>query len=195
MNADYFADPDVVYVSPALSLALQQRPLGDVQAAAPIVEALLRTVLPGEPNKLIRTSLPKLRCLARRLGTTPFDSHMPDMLRELLQPSALLQMLTRANTRPFPTVLTKGKQELTKPQIFFVHWAMTLCESPHLQKRLHCYKLMPTKHRIDVTLANHAAFQEAFRCLSSTTMHRSKAFPSLMAQVLKKKQMLMATFP
>ncbi|KAL3247815.1 hypothetical protein MRX96_056888 [Rhipicephalus microplus] len=106
MNADYFAGPDVVYVSPVLSLALQRRPLGDVQAAATLVEVLLRSVLPGEPNELIRTSLPKLRCLARRLGTTPFDSHMPDMLRELLQCSALLKMLTRANARPLPTVLT-----------------------------------------------------------------------------------------
>ncbi|KAH7987059.1 hypothetical protein HPB51_026567 [Rhipicephalus microplus] len=181
MNADYFADPDVVYVSPVLSLALQRRPLGDVQAAALLVEALLRSMLPDEPNELIRTLLPKLRCLARRLGTTPFDSHMPDMLRELLQTSALLQMTTRANTRPFPTVLTKGKQELTKPQMFFVHCAMTLCESPHLQKRLRRYNLMPTKHRIDVTLANHAVFQEAFRFPSSTAMHRSKACPLLMA--------------
>ncbi|KAH7947862.1 hypothetical protein HPB52_016369 [Rhipicephalus sanguineus] len=175
MIADYFADPNVVYVSPALSLALKQRPLGDVQAAAPIVEALLRSVLPGEPNELIRTSPSKLRCLARRLGTTQYDSHMPDLLRELIQPSALLHMTTRANASPLPTVLFEGKQQLTKPQMFFVHWAMTLCDSPHLQKRLRRYKLMSTKHRIDVTLANHAAFHEAFRCPSGTAMHHSKA--------------------
>ncbi|KAL3174738.1 hypothetical protein MRX96_001027 [Rhipicephalus microplus] len=181
MNADYFADRNVVYVSPALSLALKERPLGDVQAAAPLVEALLRSVLPGEPNELIRTPLSKLRCLARRLGTTPFDSHMPDLLREFLQPSALLQMTTRANASPLPAVLTRGKQELTKPQMLFVHWAMTLCDSPDLQKRLRRYKLMPTKQRIDVTLANHAAFQEAFRCPSGTAMHRSNACPPLTA--------------
>ncbi|KAH7946950.1 hypothetical protein HPB52_006208 [Rhipicephalus sanguineus] len=181
MNADYFADPNVVYVSPTLSLALKQRPLGDVQAAAPIVEALLRSVLPGEPNELIRTPPSMLRCLARRLGTTPYDSHMPDLLRELLQPSALLQMTTRANASPLPTVLIKGKQLLTKPQMFFVHWAMTLCDSPHLQKRLRRYKLLSTKHRIDVTLTNHAAFQKAFPCPSGTAMHRSKACPPLTA--------------
>ncbi|KAL1416326.1 hypothetical protein MTO96_028050 [Rhipicephalus appendiculatus] len=181
MNADYFADLNVVYVSPALSLALNQRPLGDVQAAAPVVEALLRSVLPGEPNELIRTPPSKLRCLGRRLGTTQYDSHMPDLLRELLQPSALLQMTTRADASPVPTVLMKGKQQLTEPQMFFVHWAMTLCDSPHLQKRLRRYKLMSTKHRIDVTLANHAAFQAAFRCPSGTAMHRSKACPPLTA--------------
>ncbi|KAH6928329.1 hypothetical protein HPB50_014281 [Hyalomma asiaticum] len=181
MDADYYVDPNVVYVSPALSTALKQRPLGDVQAAAPIVQALLRAVLPGEPNELIHIPLSKLRCLARRLGTSPYDSHMPDLLRDLFHPSALLQMTRRADASPLPAVLIEGKQQLTQPQVFFVHWAMTLCDSPQLQKRLRRYKLMPTKHRIDAALANHAAFHKAFRCPSSTAMHRSKACPPLTA--------------
>ncbi|KAH7937231.1 hypothetical protein HPB49_009265 [Dermacentor silvarum] len=179
MTADYLAGPNVVYASPALLTALKQRPLGDVQAAAPIVEALLGAALPGEPNELIRTPLSKLRCLARRMGTTQYDSHMPDQLRELLHPSALLQMTKRGNASPLPTVLVEGKQQLSQSQVFFVHWAMSLCDSPHLQKRLRRYKLMPTKHRVDVTLANHAAFQETFRCPSGTAMHSSKACPPL----------------
>ncbi|KAL1416331.1 hypothetical protein MTO96_028055 [Rhipicephalus appendiculatus] len=84
-------------------------PLGDVQAAAPVVEALLRSVLPGEPNELIRTPPSKLRCLGRRLGTTQYDSHMPDLLRELLQPSALLQMTARANASPCAHCPDEGK--------------------------------------------------------------------------------------
>ncbi|KAH7937233.1 hypothetical protein HPB49_009267 [Dermacentor silvarum] len=179
MTADYLAGPNVVYASLALLTALKQRPLGDVQAAAPIVEALLRAALPGEPNELIRTPLSKLRCLARRMGTTQYDSHMPDQLRELLHPSALLQMTKRGNASPLPTVLVEGKQQLSQNQVFFVHWAMSLCDSPHLQKRLRRYKLMPTKHRVDVTLANHVAFQAAFRCPSGTAMHSSKACPPL----------------
>ncbi|KAL1483919.1 hypothetical protein MTO96_032871 [Rhipicephalus appendiculatus] len=156
MRADYFAEPNVVYVSPALSTVLEERPLGDVQAAAPLVE---------------------LRCLARRLGVSPYDAHMPDQLRELVQPSALLALSARVS--PMPAVRFADKRKYLESQLFFVHWAMTLCDSPQLQKRLRRYKLVPTRHRVDVTLSNHAAFHEAWHCPSGTAMHRSKACPPL----------------
>ncbi|KAH6929525.1 hypothetical protein HPB50_002283 [Hyalomma asiaticum] len=177
MRADYFVEPNVVYASPALSMALYERPLGDVQAAAPLVEALLRAALPGEPHELLRISPVQLRCLARRLGTSPYDAHMPDHLRELLQPSALLALSARVS--PMPSVRFVDRKKYLGSQLFFVHWAMTLCDAPQLQKRLRRYKLVPTQNRIDVTLTNHAAFHKAWHCPSGTAMHRSKACPPL----------------
>ncbi|KAH8022117.1 hypothetical protein HPB51_021999 [Rhipicephalus microplus] len=177
MRADYFAEPNLVYVSPALSTVLEERPLGDVQAAAPLVEVLLRAALPGEPQELLRVTMLQLRCLARRFGVSPYDAHMPDQLREMVQPSALLALSARVS--PMPSVRFADQRKYLESQLFFVHWAMTLCDSPQLQKRLRRYKLMPTRHRVDVTLSNHAAFHEAWHCPSGTAMHRSKACPPL----------------
>ncbi|KAH7945285.1 hypothetical protein HPB49_009032 [Dermacentor silvarum] len=177
MRADYFAESNVVYASPALSVALDERPLGDVQAAAPLVEVLLRAALPDEPQELLRTSVAQLRCLARRLGTSQYDAHMPDHLRELLQPSVLLALSARVS--PLPSVQFARQKQYSERQLFFVHWAMTLCDSPQLQKRLRRYKLVPTRHRVDVTLSNHAAFHDAWHCPAGTAMHRSKACPPL----------------
>ncbi|KAK8762279.1 hypothetical protein V5799_026452 [Amblyomma americanum] len=173
MRADYVDEPNVVYVSPALSLALQElEALGNVLVAAPLVDALLRAALPGEPQELLRTSPAQMRCLARRLGTSLYDGHMPDQLRELLHPSALLEVFERS--KPPPEL---GR--FSARQFFFVHWAMTLCDAPQLQKRLRRYKMVPTRTRVDVTLANHAAFHGAWTCPSGTAMHRSKACPPL----------------
>lgn len=183
MRADYYFGPNVVYASPALSAALDEHlgagveALSNVQAAAPLVDALLRAALPGEPNELLRTSPAQLRCLARRLGTSQYDSHMPDRLRELLQPSALLGMFARGPAPPEDLVV--GRRRFSARQLFFVHWAMTLCDSPQLQKRLRRYKQVPTRLRVDVTLANHAAFHEAWKCPAGTAMHQSKACPPL----------------
>ncbi|KAH7953805.1 hypothetical protein HPB49_012559 [Dermacentor silvarum] len=180
MRADYFAEPNLLYVSPALSAALDDRPLGDVQAAAPLVEALLRAVLPGEPHELLRFPASQLRCLARRLGISQYDVNMPDQLRELLQPSVLLQLLTRGrNESALLSVLASKQLKLSQHQLLLVHWASTLCDSPSLQKRLRRYKLVPTRQRVDVTLANHAAFHEAWHCPAGSAMHRSKACPPL----------------
>lgn len=183
MRADYIFGPNVVYVSPALSAALDKplgagvEALGNVQAAAPLVDALLRAALPGEPNELLRTPLGQMRCLARRFGTTQYDGHMPDRLRELLQPSALLEVFARGPTPPEDLVV--GRRRFSARQLFFVHWAMTLCDSPQLQKRIRRYKQVPTRQRIDVTLVNHAAFHGAWKCPAGTAMHQSKACPPL----------------
>ncbi|KAH7977393.1 hypothetical protein HPB49_001212 [Dermacentor silvarum] len=180
MRADYFAEPNLVYVPPALSAALDDRPLGDVQAAAPLVEALLRAALPGEPHELLRFPASQLRCLARRLGISQYDGHMPDQLRELLQPSVLLQLLSRGrNGSALLSVQVSKQLKLSEHQLLLVHWASTLCDSPSLQKRLRRYKLIPTRQRVDVTLANHAAFHEAWNCPAGSAMHRSKACPPL----------------
>ncbi|KAH7952872.1 hypothetical protein HPB49_002064 [Dermacentor silvarum] len=182
MRADYFAEPNLVYVPPALSAALDDRPLGDVQAAAPLVEALLRAALPGEPHELLRFPASQLRCLARRLGISQYDGHMPDQLRELLQPSVLLQLLSRGrNGSALLSVQVSKQLKLSEHQLLLVHWASTLCDSPSLQKRLRRYKLIPTRQRVDVTLANHAAFHEAWNCPAGSAMHRSKACPPLTA--------------
>ncbi|KAL1482816.1 hypothetical protein MTO96_033525 [Rhipicephalus appendiculatus] len=179
MRADYFEESNVVYASPALSVALEDRPLGEVQTAVPLVEALLRAALPGEPHELLRVPISQLRCLARHLGISQYDGHMPDQLRELLQPSVLLQLLSRGRAES-PGLFPVSKQrKLSERQLLFVHWASTLCDSPQLQRRLRGYKLVPTRQRIDVTLANHAAFHEAWHCPRGTAMHRSKACPPL----------------
>ncbi|KAK8786707.1 hypothetical protein V5799_023518 [Amblyomma americanum] len=170
MRADYFREPNVVYASPALLTALRE--LEEVQAAAPLVEALLRAALPGEPQELLRVPPSQMRCLARRLGTSQYDSHMPDRLRELIQPSALLALYERSTP---PADLG----HYSARQFFFVHWAMTLCDAPQLQKRLRRFKVVPTRLRVDVTLANYAAFHEAWRCPSGSAMHRNKACPPL----------------
>ncbi|KAL1477313.1 hypothetical protein MTO96_035830 [Rhipicephalus appendiculatus] len=181
MRADYFEEPNVVYASPALSAALEDRPLGEVQAVVPLVEALLRAALPGEPHELLRIPISQLRCLARHLGISQYDGHMPDQLRELLQPSVLLQLMSRGRSESSALLPMSKQRKLSVHQLLFVHWASTLCDSPLLQKRLRLYKLVPTRQRIDVTLANHAAFHEAWHCPRGTAMHRSNACPPLTA--------------
>ncbi|KAL3224156.1 hypothetical protein MRX96_026738 [Rhipicephalus microplus] len=181
MRADYFEEPNVVYASPALSAALEYRPLGDVQAAAPLVEALLRAALPGEPHELLRVPVSQLRCLARNLGISQYSGHMPDQLRELLHPSVLLKLVSRGRNESSALLPVLKQRKLSQHQLLFVHWASTLCDSPQLQKRLRGYKVVPTQRRIDVTLTNHAAFHEAWRCPRGTVMHRSSACPPLTA--------------
>ncbi|KAL3206457.1 hypothetical protein MRX96_040043 [Rhipicephalus microplus] len=179
MRADYFEEPNVVYSSLALSVALEDQPLGEVQAAAPLVEALLRAALPGEPHELLRVPVSQLRCLARNLGISQYDGHMPDQLRELLQPSVLLKLVSRGRNESSASLPVLKQRKLSQRQLLFVHWTSTLCDSPQLQKRLRRYKLVPTRQMIDVTLANHAAFHEAWRCPRGTAMHHSNACPPL----------------
>ncbi|KAH6935309.1 hypothetical protein HPB50_005061 [Hyalomma asiaticum] len=181
MRADYFTEPNVVYASPALSMALGDRPFGAVQSAVPLVEALLRAALPGEPHELLRIPTSQIRCLAHHLGISPYDGHMPDQLRELFQPSVLMQMLLRPHNESAVVPPVWKQWKMAERELVYVHWALTLCDSSLLHRRLRRYKTVPARQRIDVTLSNHAAFHKTWHCPPDTAMHRNKACPPLTA--------------
>ncbi|KAM7301708.1 putative zinc metalloprotease [Ixodes scapularis] len=179
LEADYFEDPNVVHVSPALSAALDTavdglEPLWQTKVSTPLVNALLRAVLPGEPERLLRLH-GRDRCLAKQYNATLYDRHLLDRFRETLAIRPLLEVFLRStpvgsSESVADLWVNVGKWWLSGEQLFFVHWALAQCEEPQRQRRMRHFKETPTKLRINVPLANLDRFQAAWQCPKGSAM-------------------------
>ncbi|CAN7996748.1 unnamed protein product [Ixodes hexagonus] len=179
LEADYFEDPNVVHVAPALSAALDTvvdglEPLWHTKAATPLVTALLRAALPDDPGRLLWL-YGRDRCLAHQYNSTPYDRRLLVWIRDTLALRPLLEVFLRStleeSSESVAGLSLKVEQRwLSSEQLFFVHWALGQCEDPQLERRQRFFKETPTKIRINVPLANFDHFLEVWHCPKGSAM-------------------------